>query len=101
LATHIIHLVEHDSLDDKSTNVYTADLVWPTKAKPSACSFLQPIQKNRQVKVSFVREHDLDVAQREVNWRIKNITSKLEFLTLLEDGIHRGMKDTSSISRLK
>jgi hypothetical protein len=42
-----IHLVERDSSDDESTDVYTAEFIWPTKAKSSACSSLQPIQKNR------------------------------------------------------
>jgi hypothetical protein len=42
-----IHLVERDSSDDESVDVYTAEFVWPTKAKCSACSSLQPVQKNR------------------------------------------------------
>jgi hypothetical protein len=49
-ASHDVHLVERDSLDDKSISVYT---VWPTKAKPSACSSLQPVQKNRREEVKF------------------------------------------------
>jgi hypothetical protein len=28
-------------------------LVWPTQAKPSSCSYLQSIQKNRQEEVKF------------------------------------------------
>jgi hypothetical protein len=44
--------VERCSSDDESADVYTAELVRPTKAKPSACS-LQPIQKNRQ-EVKFI-----------------------------------------------
>jgi hypothetical protein len=40
LATHTIHLVERDNFDDESIDVYTAELVWPTKAKSSACSSL-------------------------------------------------------------
>jgi hypothetical protein len=48
-----IHLVERDSSDDESTDVYDIELVWPMKAKPSACS-LQLVQKNRQeVKFTF------------------------------------------------
>jgi hypothetical protein len=35
-----IHLVERDSSDDEFADVYTAKLVWPTKAKFSACSSL-------------------------------------------------------------
>jgi hypothetical protein len=45
---HTIHLVERDSLDDEPADVYIAELIWPTKVKSSACSSLQPVQKNRQ-----------------------------------------------------
>jgi hypothetical protein len=45
--------VEHDNSDDESTDICTAELVWPTKAKPSPCSSLQPVQKNRQEEVKF------------------------------------------------
>jgi hypothetical protein len=50
-----IHLVERDSSDDEFTDVYTAEFVWPTKAKSSACSSLQPIQNKRQeeIKITF------------------------------------------------
>jgi hypothetical protein len=49
-----IHLVERDSSDNESIDVYITELVWPTKAKSSACSSLQPVQKNRQeVKFTF------------------------------------------------
>jgi hypothetical protein len=48
-----IHLVERDSSDDEFTDVYTAEFVWPTKAKSSACSSLQPIQNNRQEEIKF------------------------------------------------
>jgi hypothetical protein len=48
-----IYLVERDSSDDESTYVYTAEFVFPTKAKSSACSFLQPVQKNRQEEINF------------------------------------------------
>jgi hypothetical protein len=36
-AARTIHLVESDILDDESINVYTAEFVWPTNAKSSAC----------------------------------------------------------------
>jgi hypothetical protein len=52
-ASHNVHLVERDSSDDEPADVYTAELVWPTKAKPSACSSLQPVQKNRQEEFKF------------------------------------------------
>jgi hypothetical protein len=51
--TRTIHLVEHDSSDDESIDVYTTELVWPMKDKSSACSSLQLVQKNRQEEVKF------------------------------------------------
>jgi hypothetical protein len=53
LANHKMHLVGHDSFDDESADVYTVELVWPTKVKPSPCSSLQPIQNNGQKRVKF------------------------------------------------
>jgi hypothetical protein len=52
-AARIIHIVEHDNSDDESVDVYTAEFVWPTKDKSSACSSLQPVQKNRQEEIKF------------------------------------------------
>jgi hypothetical protein len=52
-ASHKMHLVGYDNSDDESTDVYTAELVWPGQAKPSACSALQSIRKNRQEEVKF------------------------------------------------
>jgi hypothetical protein len=40
---HTIHLVERDSSDDESADVYIAELVWLTKTKSSACFSLQPV----------------------------------------------------------
>jgi hypothetical protein len=48
-----MHLVGCDNLDDESIDVYTTELVWPTQAKPSACSSLQSVQNNRQEEVKF------------------------------------------------
>jgi hypothetical protein len=45
--------VERNNLGDESANIYTAELVWPTKAKPSLCSSLHLIQKNRHEEVKF------------------------------------------------
>jgi hypothetical protein len=50
-AGRTIHLVER--ADDESANVYTAEFVWPTKAKSSAYSSLQPVQKNLQEEIKF------------------------------------------------
>ena len=49
-----MHLVGYDNSDNESTDVYTAKLVWLGQVKPSACSALQLIRKNRQeVKFTF------------------------------------------------
>jgi hypothetical protein len=53
LASHKMHLVGYDNSDDESTDVYTAELVWPGQAEPSACSALPSIQNNRQEEVKF------------------------------------------------
>jgi hypothetical protein len=45
--------VERNNLDDESADICTTELVWPSKAKPSPCSYLQSVQKNRQEKVKF------------------------------------------------
>jgi hypothetical protein len=50
---HTIHLVERDNSDDESAYVYSVEFVWPTKAKSSACSSLQLVQKNRQEEIKF------------------------------------------------
>jgi hypothetical protein len=44
--------MDHDNLDDESTDICTAELVWPSKPNSSLCSSLQPVQKNQQ-KVKF------------------------------------------------
>jgi hypothetical protein len=51
-AARTIHLIERDS-SDESADVYTAEFIWPTKAKSSACSSLQPVQRNRQEEIKF------------------------------------------------
>jgi hypothetical protein len=55
MTRHNIHIVDDDesSSDDESPEVYTAQLVWPAKAKPPTCSSLQSVQKNRQKEVKF------------------------------------------------
>jgi hypothetical protein len=51
--SRIIHLIERDSLDDESTDVYIFEFIWPTKAKSSACPSLHSVQKNRQEEIKF------------------------------------------------
>jgi hypothetical protein len=44
---------DQSSSDDESTEVYTAEMVWPNQAKSSACSSLHPVQKKQQEEVKF------------------------------------------------
>jgi hypothetical protein len=52
---HNVHIVECDqsSSDDKLTEIYAAEMVWPKQTKFSVCSSLQPVQKKRQEEVKF------------------------------------------------
>ena len=45
-----VHTLEcnSDCSDDESKDVYAAEFVWPSQAKPFTCSALKPIHKNRQ-----------------------------------------------------
>jgi hypothetical protein len=44
---------DNSSLDDEPKELYVAELVWPAKAKLSACSSLDSFQNNRQGEVKF------------------------------------------------
>ena len=50
-----------DCSDDESKDVYAAEFVWPSQAKPFTCSALKPIHKNRQDK-----KFTLDVSKCEI-----------------------------------
>jgi hypothetical protein len=52
---HNVHIVECDqsSSNDKSKEVYTAEMVWPKQAKSLTCSSLQPVQNKWQEEVKF------------------------------------------------
>jgi hypothetical protein len=58
-----VHVVEHssDSSDDESSEVLTAEFIWPSKAKSLACDALKPIHKNRQDDIKYM----FDVASRD------------------------------------
>jgi hypothetical protein len=48
-----IHVLDCDSSDDESKEVYAAEFVWSSKDKPSTCAYLKPIDKNRHDEVKF------------------------------------------------
>jgi len=49
------HFVDHDSdsSDDEENEVYVAEFVWPSKAKPYSCPLLKPTQRNGQNELKF------------------------------------------------
>ena len=49
------HVVEYDSdsSSDEDKEVYTAEFVWPSAAKPSSCASIKPVQKNRKEEMKF------------------------------------------------
>ena len=50
--THIIDR-DSDSSDNENKEIYAAEFVWPSKAKPGSVPSLKPIQKNRQEELKF------------------------------------------------
>ena len=48
-----INLVRNDSDLDDEADVYAAEFVWPSKAKPYTCDALKPIRKNREDEMTF------------------------------------------------
>jgi len=66
------HVVDHDSdcSDDEGKEVYAAEFVWPSKAKPSSCPSLKPTQKNRQNEVKFT--FDVSKCDRIFDELLKN-----------------------------
>ena len=49
------HALEYhsDSSDDESKEVYATEFVWSPNDKPSTCSSLKPINKNRKEEIKF------------------------------------------------
>jgi hypothetical protein len=48
-----MHLIDYNSSSDDEVDVYAAEFVWPSKAKPYACNSLKPIRKNREEEIKF------------------------------------------------
>jgi hypothetical protein len=53
---HEVHVVEHssDSSGDESSEVLTAEFVWPSKTKSLTCNALKPIHKNWQDNIKYM-----------------------------------------------
>ena len=67
--THIIDC-DSDSSDDENKEVYAAEFVWPSKAKPGSVPSLKPIQKNRQEELKFT--FDVSKCDRIFDELLKN-----------------------------
>ena len=49
-----VNMIDYDSdCSNNESNVYTAEFVWPSKAKPFTCQELKPIHKNRDDDMKF------------------------------------------------
>jgi hypothetical protein len=50
-----VHVIEHslDSLSDESSEVLTAEFIWPSKAKSLTCDALKPTHKKRQDNIKY------------------------------------------------
>jgi hypothetical protein len=61
---HEVHVVEHsfDSSDDESSDVLTAESVWPSKDKSLTSDVLKPIHQNRQDDIKYT----FDVAKGDM-----------------------------------
>ena len=62
--------------DDEKKEVYVAEFIWPSEAKPCSCSSLKPIPKNRQVQVCFT----FDELLRSGNIKLSHTIPPLEEL---------------------
>jgi hypothetical protein len=86
---HNVHIVEHNqgSSDDELKKVYTAEIVWPEQAKPSACSSLQSVQKKRQEEVKFT--FNVSKCDKIFDELLKNGNIKIDYTVPLADKIKR------------
>ena len=48
-----MHMLQGESSDDEGNEVYAAEFVWSSSDKPSTCTSLKPISKNRQDEIKF------------------------------------------------
>jgi hypothetical protein len=50
-----VHVIEHslDSLSDESSEVLTAEFIWPSKAKSLTCDVLKPTHKKWQDNIKY------------------------------------------------
>ena len=71
-----MHMLQGESSDDESNEVYAAEFVWSSSDKPSTCTSLKPISKNRQDEIKFT----FDVTKCDrflMNWQSMRRLSSL------------------------
>ena len=83
------HVLDHDSdsSDDDSKEVYAAEFVWPSKAKPGSVPSLKPIQKNRQEEPKFT--FDVSKCDRIFDELLKNGNIRLSHAIPSPDELKR------------
>ena len=83
------HILDHDSdsSDDESKEVYAAEFVWPSKAKPGLVPSLKPIQKNRQEEPKFT--FDVSKCDRIFDELLKNGNIRLSHAIPSPDELRR------------
>jgi hypothetical protein len=48
-----MHMLEYESSDDESKEVYAAEFTWSSDGKENTCASLKPAHKSRQEEVKF------------------------------------------------
>ena len=84
--THIIDR-DSDSSDDENKEIYDAEFVWPSKAKPGSVPSLKPIQKNRQEELKFT--FDVSKCDRIFDELLKNGNIRLSHAIPSPDELKR------------
>ena len=84
--THVLD-PDSDGSDDDSKEVYAAEFVWPSKAKPSSVPSLKPIQKNRQEEPKFT--FDVSKCDRIFDELLKNGNIRLSHAIPSPDELKR------------
>ena len=83
------HIIDRDSYssDDENKEVYAAEFVWPSKAKPGSVPSLKPIQKNRHEELKFT--FDVSKRDRIFDELLKNGNIRLSHAISLPEELRR------------
>ncbi|MBE1615956.1 hypothetical protein IDF54_13930, partial [Flavobacterium sp. SaA2.13] len=78
-----VHVINYGYSDDEGKEIYAAEFVCPSKAKPCSCPSLKPVQKNRREEIKFT--FDVDKCDRVFDELLKNGFIKLSHAIPLAD----------------